>query len=40
MHKDKLIEYDEQDELVYISPSGVAEVEKNIINKYNDYSLS
>lgn len=32
MHKSKLIEYNESDEIVYISPVGISEVETNILN--------
>jgi hypothetical protein len=31
MHKTKLIEYDEADEIVYLSPLGVAEVETSLL---------
>ena len=33
LHKQKLIEYDEESEIVYISPIGIREVEDNILSK-------
>lgn len=32
LHKAKLVEYNENEEIVYISPTGISEVEKNILN--------
>lgn len=32
MHKSKLIEYNESDEIIYLSPIGISEVERNILN--------
>ena len=31
LHKDRLVEYDAKSELVYLSPLGIQEVEKNIL---------
>ena len=31
LHEDKLIEYDKSDEIVYLSPLGINEVENNIL---------
>lgn len=33
LHREKLIEYNESDEIVYLSPKGVEKVEKDIIEK-------
>ncbi len=32
LHKDKLIEYDETEEIIYISPLGLAEVEESLLD--------
>jgi hypothetical protein len=33
LHKEKLIEYNKDDEIIYLSPLGVKEVEENILSK-------